>query len=62
MPLRASKMNGFILGFQRRVWCPKWTPDSNNSLMPMLSTGFLWLQILRSWIKSQITITIKKLP
>jgi hypothetical protein len=40
MPLRASKMNGFILGFQRFVWCPKWTPESNNSLMPMLNTIF----------------------
>jgi hypothetical protein len=35
--LRASKMNGFILGFQRFVWCPKWTPDSNNSFTPMLN-------------------------
>jgi hypothetical protein len=33
-------MNGFILGFQRFVWCPKWTPESNNSLMPMLNTMF----------------------
>src|SRR5437899_7726456 len=24
-------MKGFILGFQRLVWCPKWTPASNNS-------------------------------
>src|ERR1700722_11152225 len=24
-------MNGFILGFQRLVWCPKCTPASNNS-------------------------------
>src|SRR5208283_2814631 len=40
MPLRASKMNGFILGFQRFVWCPKWTPESNNSLMPMPNTMF----------------------
>src|SRR5919108_5090670 len=38
MPLRASKMNFFIFGFQRLVWCPKWTPASNNSLTPILST------------------------
>jgi hypothetical protein len=38
-------MNGFILGFQRLVWCPKWTPDSNNSFTPMLNTIFLWLKI-----------------
>jgi hypothetical protein len=44
MPLRASKMNGFILGFHRLVWCPKWTPASNNSFTPILITGFLWLR------------------
>ena len=30
MPLRSAKMNGFIFGFQRRVWCPKWTPASSS--------------------------------
>src|SRR5262245_28384209 len=30
MPLRAPKMYGFILGFQRLVWCPKWTPASSR--------------------------------
>src|SRR4029453_11772691 len=24
-------MNGFIFGFQRFVWCPKWTPASKSS-------------------------------
>src|SRR6476620_562743 len=24
-------MKGFIFGFQRVVWCPKWTPASSNS-------------------------------
>src|SRR5436190_3808148 len=24
-------MKGFIFGFQRFVWCPKWTPAYNNS-------------------------------
>jgi hypothetical protein len=33
-------MKGFILGFQRFVWCPKWTPESNNSFTPMLITIF----------------------
>jgi hypothetical protein len=23
-------MNRFIFGFQRRVWCPKWTPLSSS--------------------------------
>src|SRR5439155_14386913 len=45
MPLRASKMNGFIFGFQRLVWCPKWTPESNNSFTPILITIFLWLEV-----------------
>src|SRR6185369_14553373 len=26
-------MYGFIFGFQRRVWCPKWTPASSNSFI-----------------------------
>jgi hypothetical protein len=30
IPLRSAKMNGFILGFQRRVWWPKWTPASSS--------------------------------
>src|SRR5919107_256088 len=30
MPLRSVKMKRFILGFQRRVWCPKCTPLSRS--------------------------------
>src|SRR5690349_7548451 len=30
MPLRAPKMYGFIFGFHRLVWCPKWTPASSR--------------------------------
>src|ERR1700712_420266 len=26
-------MKRFIFGFQRRVWCPKWTPASSISFM-----------------------------
>src|SRR5580704_15982854 len=33
MPLRAPKMKLFILGFQRLVWWPKWTPASIISRM-----------------------------
>src|SRR5918995_4608683 len=33
MPLRSPKRNFFIFGFHRLVWCPKWTPASNNSLI-----------------------------
>ena len=30
MPFFSVKMNLLIFGFQRRVWCPKWTPASSN--------------------------------
>src|SRR6476646_9082007 len=33
MPFRSPKMNGFIFGFQRFVWCPKWTPASRRSFI-----------------------------
>src|SRR5215211_8347531 len=33
MPLRLVRMYRFILGFQRRVWCPKWTPESSSCFM-----------------------------
>src|SRR5512132_670430 len=33
MPLRAPKMYGFILGFHRLVWWPKWTPASSRFFM-----------------------------
>ena len=35
MPLRAPKMYGFIFGFQRLVWCPKWTPASRSCFIEM---------------------------
>src|SRR5438105_5472700 len=37
MPLRLPKMYSFIFGFQRLVWCPKWTPASSSSFMVMLA-------------------------
>src|SRR5450759_2799004 len=39
MPLRLPKMNFFILGFQRFVWCPKWTPASSSSFMVIWLIG-----------------------
>src|SRR5713101_3417960 len=39
MPLRSPKMNSFIFGFQRLVWCPKCTPASSRSLMLTLVAG-----------------------
>src|SRR6185369_10105438 len=39
MPLRAPKMYGFIFGFQRLVWCPKWTPASSSWRMVMPCAG-----------------------
>ena len=38
MPPRSPKMKRRILGFQRRVWWPKWTPASSSSLMPTWAT------------------------
>ena len=35
MPLRAPKMYGFIFGFQRLVWWPKWTPASSSCFIVM---------------------------
>ena len=39
MPLRSAKMYGFIFGFQRRVWCPKWTPASSSWRIETVGTG-----------------------
>src|SRR5215831_19373544 len=48
MPFRSMKMNFFICGFQRRVWCPKWTPASSRSFMPISATALLrWGWCLR---------------
>src|SRR5215467_9002556 len=33
MPLRSPKIYSFIFGFQRLVWCPKWTPASSSSVI-----------------------------
>src|SRR3954454_11489909 len=38
MPLRSVKMKRFIFGFQRRVWCPKWTPLSSRFFMLTTAT------------------------
>src|SRR5918998_4797295 len=46
MPLRSVKMNRFIFGFQRRVWCPKWTPLSSSCFM--LTTAIAASLVLRA--------------
>src|SRR5262249_12532380 len=38
---RSMKMNLFICGFQRRVWCPKCTPASSRSFMLISATDDL---------------------
>src|SRR5688500_12883495 len=48
MPLRSPKMNRFILGFQRRVWWPKWTPASNSCFMVTTATRVLLSHRLRA--------------
>src|ERR1017187_7716513 len=40
MPLRSPRMNRRILGFQRRVWCPKCTPESSSSCRVTSATLF----------------------
>src|SRR2546421_2788014 len=40
MPPRSVKMKRRILGFQRRVWWPKWTPASSSSRM---ETTDMWI-------------------
>ena len=35
--LRSPKMKGAIFGFQKRVWCPKWTPASSICRMDTLA-------------------------
>src|SRR5919205_3157990 len=40
MPPRSVKMKRRILGFQRRVWWPKWTPASKSSRMETTGTGW----------------------
>ena len=39
IPLRSAKMYGRILGFQRRVWWPKWTPASSSCRIETDGTG-----------------------
>src|SRR6476469_8252570 len=46
MPLRLPKMYGFIFGFQRRVWCPKWTPASSSSFIVTSTKEFSLLGLL----------------
>ena len=38
IPLRSAKMYSRIFGFQRRVWCPKWTPASSSCFMLVAAT------------------------
>src|SRR5438270_9214264 len=38
MPPRSVKMKRRILGFQRRVWWPKWTPASRSSRIETTGT------------------------
>ena len=46
IPLRSAKMNGRILGFQRRVWWPKWTPASRSWRIETVGTGMDLLSVV----------------
>jgi hypothetical protein len=41
MPFLWPKMNSRIFGFQRLVWCPKWTPASRSSFIVTAVKSFL---------------------
>src|SRR5919107_3119111 len=45
MPLRSVKMKRRILGFQRRVWCPKWTPEASSGRI--VTTAMRWNYLSR---------------
>src|SRR5512135_3852569 len=45
IPLRSAKMYGRILGFQRRVWWPKWTPASSSSRIETTDTAMSSLRL-----------------
>src|SRR5690242_12696109 len=51
MPLRSVKMNRFIFGFHRRVWCPKWTPASSRLRMVTTAIGARPL-VLARWSRA----------
>src|SRR5579871_5406795 len=44
--LRSPKIKGAIFGFQKRVWCPKWTPASSICRMdtPDMRTPNCWVE------------------
>src|ERR1017187_445250 len=48
MPLRSPRINRRILGFQRRVWCPKCTPESNSSCKVTSATYFSFRSVTQS--------------
>src|SRR5690349_15721200 len=53
-------MYSFILGFQRLVWCPKWTPASSNSFMVMVANQPpYWIA---SRLEAAITVPVPPLP
>src|SRR5918993_28960 len=47
MPLRSVKMNRFIFGFQRLVWCPKCTPLSSSCFMVTTAMAGVHLSVRR---------------
>src|SRR3954470_24557169 len=53
-------MNGFIFGFQRLVWCPKWTPASSKSFnaMPLKLPPRLSLAVLEAFARSLLTVLL----
>ena len=53
IPLRSAKMNGRILGFQRRVWWPKWTPASSSWRIETVGMGS---DLLFGWTSAGLVV------
>src|SRR4051794_36787615 len=69
MPPRSVKRKRRILGFQRRVWWPKWTPASRSSRIETTDTcvPFGWIALLRrrrrgTWLCEPGTATRLEVP
>ena len=53
-------MYRFILGFQRRVWWPKWTPASSRSFIAMVAKSVTYLS--SGWWADPLGVTVFAAP
>src|SRR4051812_13288611 len=57
MPLRSVMMKRFILGFQRRVWCPKWTPLSRS--WRMVTTAICFFPVVSAHAEARELFSVR---